>query len=300
MSLTVLVLAFICFCKSDKSILFGTSSYVKEINAIEIFKELHLSPHTVLMLFYSSKLTDEHLDSIFDEYSGVAKEFENRALFAAINCELHKPDEKPANAKESVVYLSICNHFEIRHYPTLLMLKPREYEQIPDAKGGKSFLKRPTRYGGELKAAALGDWLEWAMEDIVQHIDSRPMLEAFLMKSFPESTKLIVIGETVEPPGWLNFVAQAVRPDSPMMKRAAFVGYCSDSALVFGHSLVENAQTSPTIVKMSKELTVLEFYSEELEFYGVKDWIESRAGEPLDFSKLTQKPIPKKIVEQDL
>lgn len=289
------ILSVCSLYRSDKSILFGTSSYVKEINSVELFKELHLSPHTVLMLFYSSKLADDHLDSIFDEYTTVAKQFENRALFSSLNCELHQPEEKAADSKDSVLSLSICAHFEIRHYPTLLMMKPREYEQVSEVMGsGKGFLKRPTRYGGELSAVPIGLWLERTMEDIVQRINSRPLLETFLTTSFPDATKLIVLGQSLEPPSWLNFIAQSVRPDSPLMKKAAFVGYCNDPAIIYGDEWVENSRTSPSIVKMSKEVTVVEFYSDELEFDGVKEWIESRAGEPLDFSKLTEKPIPKK------
>jgi hypothetical protein len=284
------VIYLAAFCTADKSILFATSSFVTEITTVELFKEMHLSPHNVLMLFYSHKLTNEHLDEIFDEYTEVAKRFTNIALFSAINCEMHKPDDK-----KTALHLSICNHFEILRYPTLILLRPREYEQIPDKKGeGKSFLKRPYRYIGEFTAAGMSEWVTFAMEDIVQRIDSREMLEEFVAKSFPESTKLIVLGSTVEPPAWLNFVAQAVRPDSPLMRKAAFVGYCHDAAIVFGEAWEANAQTSPTIVLLSPEMEVKSVYSDALEYEGVKDWIIKHAGKPLDFSKLTPKPIPTK------
>jgi hypothetical protein len=121
------------------------------------------------------------------------------------------------------------------------------------------------------------------MEYILQRIDSKPILNNFL-HDFSETVKIIVFGDSIDPPNYLNYIAQIVRPDFPANKKVAFVGYISNST-IFYDSSSDNINEIPSIVTVSSIGIVENSFSGKLEYEDVYDWIILNSGEPLDRKK---------------
>jgi len=283
-----LCLLFVCFSiATSLEQFYKDSKYVKEITTIEEFREIHSIEHNLVIEFYAHWCG--HCQKFSSDYEKAAEHLNNIMVFAAVNCD--------HNDKSNEVG-PVCGHFKIQNLPTVIMLKPREIEEIKMENGQKGMVKKQFKYEGKRTAAALSKWALKNLEDgIIKTLSTEEELNQFLTFGPQDLSKIIVFGEKASPSNYLKFIAQTVRPDYPDFQKVSFVAYTSKKE--FAESLGIKDFPAIAVLKGNNK-KVENLFNGEMTFDNMKNWIQENSGEPTKETQSQAKPKPKPTPKREL